>query len=152
MGSIWRRGEPPTVFFSPTMKTAAQASARVNQLSGREVAFPRQVDVGDSQLMAETLASVDVVVCAVPYSKILTCTRAAIEAGTSMVDLGGHTETVLQQLELDGSATTAGATIVRDSDRARSVDHVHLIQEVEMSYPIILGYDGTGDGRQAPDR
>ena len=96
------------------MEVASQASARVNQLIGRDVAFPRHVDVSDSHLLADTLASVEVIVCAVPYSMILACTRAAIEAGTSMVDLGGHTETVLQQLELDGSATAAATTIVPD--------------------------------------
>ena len=93
---------------------ASRAAERVNQLTGRDVASPLDGDAGDTRQLIETLAEVDVAVCAVPYSMILGCTRAAIEAGTSMVDLGGHTETVLRQLEMDNAAKTAGVTIVPD--------------------------------------
>lgn len=68
------------------LEVAERASQRINRLVGREVAVPRRVNVGDTPRLVETLADVAVAVCAVPYSMILTCTRDAIEAGTSIVD------------------------------------------------------------------
>jgi len=96
------------------MDIASRAAERVNQLTGRDAASPQQGNVVDTDLLVETLAEVEVAVCAVPFSMILGCNRAAIEAGTSMVDLGGHTDTVLRQLEMDSAASSAGVTIVPD--------------------------------------
>lgn len=93
---------------------ASLAAARINRLVKGDIVRPRHLEVSDTRLLTETLASVDIAVCAVPFSLILACTRAAITAGTSMVDLGGHTETVMRQLDLDGPAKQAGVTIVPD--------------------------------------
>lgn len=93
---------------------ASRAAERVNRLVEQDVASPRKGDADDARSLSKTLAEVDVAVCALPFSMILGCSRAAIESGTSMVDLGGHTDTVLRQLELDGAAKAARVTIVPD--------------------------------------
>jgi len=72
------------------------------------------VDAADPSSPAALLRPVDVVVCAVPYAHIPTCTEVAIATGTSMVDLGGHTPTVLQQLTLAEEAAAAGVAVVPD--------------------------------------
>lgn len=93
---------------------AERAAARVNQLSGSDLAIPSHKDLSDIRSAGEALSSVDVAVCALPYSMILSVTREAIAAGVSMVDLGGHGETVRRQLELDGEARRAGVTVIPD--------------------------------------
>ncbi len=93
---------------------AARAAERINQLIGRPVASAAQIDARDHGALVELLSPVDVFLCAVPFVFILGCTRAAIEARTSMVDLGGHTETVLRQLAMNDEARAAGITIVPD--------------------------------------
>ncbi len=93
----------------------AQRSAhRVNELEGRRVASWERVDVTDHGALVDALLPLDVHVCAVPFVFIPGCTRATLAAGTSMVDLGGHTETVFGQLGLDQEARQRGVAIVPD--------------------------------------
>ena len=72
------------------------------------------VDVQDSQSMLKLLENMDVIVSAVPYEFNLALTELAIKSKTSMVDLGGHTNIVRQQLSKNQEAISAGVTIVPD--------------------------------------
>jgi lysine 6-dehydrogenase len=93
---------------------ARRAADRVNRLLGTEVVEAAEFDVADRRALAKFLAPLDVYVCAVPYVFLLSCTRAAIAAGTGMVDLGGHTDTVLAQLAMHPEARQAGVAVVPD--------------------------------------
>ena len=109
------RGRAQSVLMVDSHRSVAERSAhRINLLVGRDVATWRSVDVTDHAALVEALAPLDVYVCAVPFLFIPGCTRAAIDAETSMVDLGGHTGTVLEQLELDEEARERGICIVPD--------------------------------------
>ena len=96
------------------MEQAQAAAARINNLAGEEIASAAQVDASDEQAVADLLRPCDVVVCAVPCAFIPACTRAVIASRTGMVDLGGHTPTVLAQLELCDQARAAGIAVVPD--------------------------------------
>ncbi len=93
---------------------AERSAARINRLIGRSIADSLSVDAADEAALVDRLRPLDVYVCAVPFMLIPGCTRAALEAGTSMVDLGGHTETVYWQLERDREAAERGVVIVPD--------------------------------------
>ena len=93
---------------------AAQAAARVNALVGRAVAQPRTVDVTDLDAVQALLAEADAALSAVPFVYNLALTRAAVAAGTHWCDMGGHTPTVWQQLDLDAQARAARVSIVSD--------------------------------------
>jgi lysine 6-dehydrogenase len=93
---------------------ARRAADRVNRLLGTEAAEAVELDVADRRGLAKFLGPLDVCIMAVPYSFLLPCTRTAIAAGTGMVDLGGHTDTVLAQLALHPEARQAGVAIVPD--------------------------------------
>ena len=56
----------------------------------------------------------DVVLCALPYYYNLEISRAAVELGIHCADLGGNTEIVFQQKQLDPEARTKGVTVVPD--------------------------------------
>ena len=71
-------------------------------------------DVSDSKLMLDILSDIDVMISAVPYKFNLNLTKIAIESKTSMVDLGGHTNIVREQLSMNNNAKAAGITIVPD--------------------------------------
>jgi len=108
-------GEAESVLMIDSNGRVAERSAdRVNRLVGREVATHQSVDVTNHDALVEALVPLDVHVCAVPFIYIRACTLATLEAGTSMVDLGGHTATVLGQLELDQEAREQGVVIVPD--------------------------------------
>jgi lysine 6-dehydrogenase len=93
---------------------ARRAADRVNRLLNTEIAEAAEFDVADRRALARFLTPLDVCLFAVPYALLLPCTRAAIASGTGMVDLGGHTETVLAQLALHPEARQAGIAVVPD--------------------------------------
>lgn len=95
-------------------QAAARAAQRINNLLGQPIAEGIQLDVRDHAALVDALRPLDVALFAVPFIFLLDATRAALEAGTSLVDLGGHTDTVLQQLALHKEAQAANIRIVPD--------------------------------------
>jgi len=73
-----------------------------------------KVDVNNKSEMFDLLQDVDVLISAVPYHLNLSITKQAIETSTSMVDLGGHTGIVKQQLNHSSEAEEKNITIVPD--------------------------------------
>jgi lysine 6-dehydrogenase len=122
------------VMFDVDDRVARAAAERVNALVNREVACPQQLDVADEAAVAAAIAPLRTVVCAVPFRFIPGCTRAAIGAGTGMVDLGGHTPTVLGQLELDAVAREAGVAVVPDCGMGPGLNNslgMYLVEQLE---------------------
>lgn len=111
--------------------TARRAAERINRLIGREVATGAQINVRDDAALVELLKPIDMYLCAVPFVFIPDCTRAALEAGTSMVDLGGHTDTVLRQLELSEQAKAKGIVIVPDCGMGPGMNNTLGIYTIE---------------------
>lgn len=112
-------------------EAARQAAERINRLLGRAAADAAEVDASDVQALTETLKLVDVFVCATPFRMIPGCTQAAIAARASMVDLGGHTETVLAQWALTDEARAAGMTIVPDCGMGPGLNNTLGLYAVE---------------------
>lgn len=112
---LGRHGGAESILMADADLATAQAAAtRVNRLLGSALAQPRQLDARDEDAIADALRGVDVVVCGTPFVYILPVTRAAIRAGASMVDFGGHTPTVFAQLAMDAEAAAAGVSLVPD--------------------------------------
>lgn len=93
---------------------AERAAARVNQLLGRAVARPLTLDAADPAALRAALPGHDVALSAVPYYFNLEITRACIDSGVSLCDMGGNTDVVWAQLELDEAARAAGVSVVPD--------------------------------------
>lgn len=109
------KGEAASVVLADSsLEAATGAAGRVNRLTGSKKATAAEVDAAASGEVAELLADVDVLICATPFRLIPACTDAAIASQTGMVDLGGHTPTVLAQLDRNDEAAAAGITIVPD--------------------------------------
>jgi lysine 6-dehydrogenase len=110
-----RFGEASSVLLADQSLDLAQAAAaRVNQLLDTDRAHAIQLDVTDHAALVAALTGVDAFLSAVPYYFNLDITRAAVEAGASMCDLGGNTDLVREQLKLDAAARAAGISIVPD--------------------------------------
>lgn len=93
---------------------AERAAKRVNDLLGARVAVPAVADARSETELRAVLRGNDVALSAVPYYFNLGITRACIAEGVSMCDLGGNTDVVWKQLELDSDARSAGVSIVPD--------------------------------------
>jgi len=89
----------------------AEAAGRAARAAGPNVQ-PLRLDVNAGGALAAALAGMDVVISAVSYSVNERLTRAAIDAGVHMCDMGGNNDVVDRQLAMDGQARTAGVTIV----------------------------------------
>ena len=89
---------------------ASDAAAFVGSSKARTV----QLDVTDGDAVVEAMGDVDVTVSCVPYRFNFDLTKAAIEAGSHLCDLGGNNDIVRKQLCLDARARKAGVTIIPD--------------------------------------
>lgn len=72
----------------------------------------KQLNVENYDKLVGSCKEADVVANAVYYKHVLPITKAAVEAGTDYVDLGGLIFTEGKQLELDEAAKDAGVTAV----------------------------------------
>jgi len=95
---------------------ASHAADRVNKLIGHEIATPKQLDVSAYGSVVTFLKdnAIDALVGATPYIYNLDLTRAAIEAGAGMTDLGGNSDVVKSQIALSPQAAEKGISIVPD--------------------------------------
>jgi lysine 6-dehydrogenase len=76
--------------------------------------IPTPLDVRDREAVLALMRGCSAVMCALPYYLNFEMTRLAIEAGAHFCDLGGNTEIVNQQRELDPDAKAKQLTVVPD--------------------------------------
>jgi len=124
-------GAETVLLADRSIDAARRASERLNDLIGRDVAQWAEIDVGIHEELVGLVRPLDAFLCATPYALIPACTRGAIEAGTGMVDLGGHTPTVLGQIELDDEARAAGVSIVPDCGMGPGLNNTLALAAVE---------------------
>lgn len=73
-----------------------------------------RMDFEDGDAVRSAMARHDVAVSAAPYYLNAALARRAVEAGCDYSDLGGKTDVLFEQLELDEGARSAGCTLVPD--------------------------------------
>ena len=86
--------------------------------------IPTRLDVRDREAVAALLRESDAAMSAIPYYFNLDLARLAVEAGTHFTDLGGNTEIVLAQKELDARARAQGISVVPDTGLAPGMVNV----------------------------
>ncbi len=110
-----RHGEAERITLVDLNPHVAEAGAeRLNQLLGREVAVPRFGDASRPETLAPLLSQAHGMLSAASYRFNLGLARLAVETRTHMVDLGGHTGIVQEELALDPEAKKARIAIVPD--------------------------------------
>lgn len=79
---------------------------------------PVRLDVNSNRDLVEAMKGCDAVISAVTYSVNLQVTRAALQAGVHVCDLGGNNDVVEKQLALDEEARAKGVTVIPNSGLA----------------------------------
>jgi len=79
---------------------------------------PLRLDVNSNRDLVGAMKGCNAVISAVTYSVNLHVTRAALEAGVHVCDLGGNNDVVAKQLALDGEARAKGVTVIPNSGLA----------------------------------
>jgi len=75
---------------------------------------PMRLDVREHGAVLEAMRGFDAAMSAIPYYFNLDLARLSTEAGVHFADLGGNTEIVFRQKELDSAARSKGRSIVPD--------------------------------------
>ena len=128
---------------------------------------PTPLDVRNRDAVLGLMRGCDAVMCALPYYFNFEMTRIAIEAGAHYCDLGGNTEIVFEQRELDPDAKARNLTVVPDCGLApgmvnvlaqfgiRQLDEVDAVRifvgglpqhpEPPLNYQIVYSIEGVLD-------
>jgi len=103
----------------------------------------RKVDISNFESLTSAVKEADAVANAAPYHLNLIVTKAAIEIGNNLTDLGGVYYMTLKQLELDNEAKNANVTVVLGCGLAPGVadvlakhgaDKLGKVEEVHIWY------------------
>ncbi|NUS97467.1 MAG: saccharopine dehydrogenase, partial [Gemmatimonadaceae bacterium] len=105
---------------NPEVKEVRLADLRIDHLapflasySGKRL-IPTHVDVRDRDAVRAVMRESDAVMSAIPYYFNYDLAAIAAEVGVHFCDLGGNTEIVFKQKELDAQAKKKNVTIVPD--------------------------------------
>ena len=92
----------------------ARIAADVVDWIGSKKARSCALDVTDRDAVVREMRGRAVAISCVPFRFNESLARAAVEAGCSLVDLGGNNDIVAKELALDARARRAGMTIIPD--------------------------------------
>ncbi|MGP0564653.1 MULTISPECIES: saccharopine dehydrogenase family protein [unclassified Nitrospina] len=125
-----------TLFDSNSL-SARQGAERINSLLSTRCVHANTLNVTDRKALSKALAEIHATVSAVPFQYNPGITEAAIEAGSSLVDMGGNTEIVRKQLAMGDRAEAQGVSIIPDCGMApglninMGVRAMELVEEPE---------------------
>ena len=112
---LCKQQDTDSVVVADAIRERAEKSCdRINRLTGRAIAIPQNLDVTKKDALISLLQNANVALSAVPYYHNLEIAHCGVDAETSLCDLGGNTEIVFRELELDPIAKQKGITIVPD--------------------------------------
>jgi lysine 6-dehydrogenase len=88
------------------------------------------LDARDHAAVLVAMRGHDAALCALPYYFNEAMTRLAIEAGCHFADLGGNTEIVFRQKQLDGDARARGVTVIPDCGLAPGMVNILAVEGI----------------------
>ncbi len=112
-----------------------------------------QVDARDADSVRRAMQGMTSVVCALPYYFNLPMTKLAIEAGANFADLGGNTEIVEAQRELDAEAAAAGVSVIPDCGLAPGMVNILAqagIDELDSTESVRMWVGGLPQNPEPP--
>jgi len=121
------------VMADSDIRQSERAAHRINQLTGSKKAHAMRLDAAEPSQVAAVLKQerINAFLSAVPYFFNLGLTRAAIEVGAGMTDLGGNSQVVLDQLALSPEAAEAGVTVVPDCGQVPGMGSSLVVYAIE---------------------
>jgi lysine 6-dehydrogenase len=120
------------ILADQNLEIAQRAAVRINTLLGAPVAEPLQIEVTDQAALRDLMKDVDAVLSAVPYYHNLRIAQAAIASGTHLCDLGGNTDIVRQQLDLDSEARRAGVSVIPDCGQVPGMGNTLMVYAMQL--------------------
>ncbi|CAN5667831.1 saccharopine dehydrogenase C-terminal domain-containing protein [soil metagenome] len=113
----------------------------------------RQVDANDRAAVRGVMEGVSATMSAFPYYFNLGMAVAAIDAGSHFCDLGGNTEIVLRQKELQARAVERGVSVIPDCGVAPGMVNIlaeHGIRQLDRARAVRIKFGGLPQNPQPP--
>jgi lysine 6-dehydrogenase len=120
--------------------------------SGKRL-IPTRLDVRDREAVLAVMRESDAVMSAIPYYLNFEMARLAVEAGAHFSDLGGNTEIVFKQRELDAQAREKGISVIPDCGLAPGMVNIlaeHGIQQLDQVQAVRLYVGGLPQHPEPP--
>jgi lysine 6-dehydrogenase len=124
----------------------------LNEYSGKRL-IPTPLDVRDREAVLALMREAKATMSAIPYYFNLDLARLAVQAGTNFCDLGGNTEIVFRQKELDADARKAKVTIVPDCGLAPGMVNIlaqYGIQQLDAVQSVKIFVGGLPQHPEGP--
>ena len=115
--------------------------------------IPTPLDVRNRKAVLAVMRESDAVMCALPYYFNFDMTRLAIEAGAHFCDLGGNTEIVFRQRDLNVDAQAKNLTVVPDCGLAPGMVNIlaeHGIRQLDATDTVRIFVGGLPQHPEAP--
>jgi lysine 6-dehydrogenase len=122
----------------------------LHEYSGKRL-IPTPLDVRDHEAVLAVMRESKATMSAIPYYFNLELARLAVRAGTNFCDLGGNTEIVFQQKELDADARKAKVTVVPDCGLAPGMVNILAQYGIEKLDDVKSGKIFVGGLPQQPE-
>jgi lysine 6-dehydrogenase len=144
---------------NPDVKEVRLADLKVDHLpaflakySGKRL-LPTRLDVRDASAVRAVMGECDAVMSAIPYYFNLDLAKHAVEVGVHFCDLGGNTEIVFKQKELDARARAKNVTIVPDCGLAPGMVNIiaqHGIEQLDTVTAVRIYVGGLPQNPEPP--
>ncbi|HEX2779100.1 MAG TPA: saccharopine dehydrogenase C-terminal domain-containing protein, partial [Gemmatimonadaceae bacterium] len=144
---------------NPEVREVRLADLRVDHLapflapySGKRL-LPTHLDVRDREAVRAVMRESDAVMSAIPYYFNLELARVAAEVGVHFCDLGGNTEIVFKQKQLDAQAKAKNVTIVPDCGLAPGMVNIlaqHGIDQLDKTTAVRIYVGGLPQNPEPP--
>ena len=144
---------------NPDVKEVRLADLKVDHLpaflakySGKRLLRTR-LDVRDASAVRAVMGESDAVMSAIPYYFNLDLAKHAVEVGVHFCDLGGNTEIVFKQKELDAKARAKNITIVPDCGLAPGMVNIiaqHGIEQLDTVTAVRIYVGGLPQNPEPP--
>jgi lysine 6-dehydrogenase len=115
--------------------------------------IPTPLDVRNKEAVLAVMRECDAVMCALPYYFNFEMSRLAIKAGAHFCDLGGNTEIVFQQRQLDPDAKANEVTVVPDCGLAPGMVNIiaeHGIRQLDRTDTVRIFVGGLPQQPEPP--
>src|SRR5690349_17011403 len=120
--------------------------------SGKRL-LPTRLDLRDHDAVLAVMRESDAVMSAAPYYFNGPLARLAIEAGAHFCDLGGNTEIVFEQKQLDGAAKQRKVSVIPDCGLAPGMVNIlaeHGIRQLEKVETVKIFVGGLPQNPEPP--
>lgn len=152
--ALAKHGDASEVIMADIDENQARRGADwINRLMGNPIAKPLAFDVTKTKELVATLKGIGGVFSATSYKFNVDITKASIDAGCHMIDLGGNTHVVFEQMKFSEKAREKDLSIIPDCGLAPGLGNTlasYGISQLDQTYDVQIRCGGLPQKPKPP--